>query len=112
MGSLNRLTDIIQPLNSRLKYQTKRPLSWILAIIKVIDLEIHLSLTCELTTNRHKHFTTRISLPATHQWSIKASSKAKHLGCFELTLQEKLLKSTLEHSDHAFRRELSRYASK
>ena len=37
--------------------------------------------------------------------SVKASSKAKHSGCFELTLQENPLKRTLEHSDHAFMRE-------
>ena len=81
MGSLNTVTDIIQPLNSRLKYQTKKPFSWILAFTKAISV---------------------LSLPATHQGSIKASSKAKHLGCFELTLQEKLLKRTLDHSDHYF----------
>jgi len=30
MGSLNRLTDVIHPLNSRLKYHTKKPFPWIL----------------------------------------------------------------------------------
>ena len=62
MSSLNRLTHIIKPLNSLLKYQIKKPFSWIFA------------------------FTKAISLPVTHQGSIKASSKAKYLGCFELTL--------------------------
>ena len=59
---------------------------------------IHLSLMCELTTNRLKRFSTRTSLPATHQGSVKVSSKAKHLGCFELTLLKRPLMSTLDNS--------------
>ena len=72
---------------SRLKYQTKKPFSWILVFTKAIDFKIHLSLTCKLNTSRHIHFNTRISLPATHQGSVKSSPKAKHLGCFERTLK-------------------------
>ena len=53
---------------------------------------IILSLTCKLSTSRQKHFSIHISLPATHQGSVKASSKAKHLGFFKLTLQKPLLK--------------------
>ena len=68
-----------------------------LAITKVIDLMIHLSLMCELTTNRLKRFNTHTSLPATHQGSVKVSSKAKHLGCFELTLLKRPLLLTLEN---------------
>ena len=37
------------------------------AFTKARDLKIHLSLRCELTTSQQKHFSTRISLPATHQ---------------------------------------------
>ena len=40
---------------------------------------------CELTTNRLKRFNTHTSLPATHQGSVKVSSKAKHLGSSETT---------------------------
>ena len=40
-------------------------------VTKVIDLKIHLSLTCELTTCRQKHVSTRTSLHATHQGSVK-----------------------------------------
>ena len=39
---------------------------FVFAFTKAIDLKIHLSLRCELTTSRQKHFSTRISLPATH----------------------------------------------
>ena len=55
------------------------------AFTKAIDLKIHLSLRCKLTTSRQKHFSTRISLSATHQGSVKVSSKTKHLSCLELT---------------------------
>ena len=58
------------------------------AFTKAIDLKIHLSLRCGLTTSRQKHFTARISLPATHQGSVKVSSKTKHLSCLELTPQK------------------------
>ena len=34
-------TDIAQPINSRLKYQTKKSFSWTLAFTKATDLEIH-----------------------------------------------------------------------
>ena len=102
MGLLNRLTDIIQRLNSRLKYQTKEPFSWIHAFTKAIDFEKGLSLTCELTTSRQKHFNIHISLPATYQGSVKASSKAKHLDFFEPTPQRILLKKISKHSDHAY----------
>ena len=44
----NRLTDIIQPSNLQLKYQTKKSYSWILVFTKGIDFEKHLSLMCEL----------------------------------------------------------------
>ena len=44
----------------------------------------NLSLTWEPTTSRQKHFSTRISLPATHQGSVKVSSKVKHLGSLRL----------------------------
>ena len=68
----------------------------LLALTKAIDLKIHLSLTCEPTTSRQKHqFGTRISLPVTHQGSIKVSSKAKHLGCFEQTYYINKFKSRL-----------------
>ena len=59
--------------NLRLKYQRKRLFSWIHAFTKVIDLKKHLSLTCAPITSRQKHFSTRISLPATHQGSVEAS---------------------------------------
>ena len=72
---------------SRLKYQTKKPFSWTLVFTKAIDFKIHLSLTCELNTSRQIHFNTRISPPATHQGSVKASPKAKHLGCLSRTLK-------------------------
>ena len=62
----------------------------------------HLSLMCELTTNRLKRFSTRNSLPTTHQGSVKVSSKAKHLGCFELTLLKRPLMSTSDNSNHAY----------
>ena len=58
----------------------------LLAFTKAIDLKIHLSLTCESTISQQKHFSTRVSLPATHQGSVKVSLKAKHLGCFEIEL--------------------------
>ena len=51
-------------------------------------------------------FCTRISLPATHQGSIKVSSKTKHLGCFELTPQKQLFKKILDNSNHVYMREL------
>jgi len=38
LGSMNRLTDITQPINSRLKYQTKKPFSWILAFTMAAGL--------------------------------------------------------------------------
>ena len=34
-------TDIAQPINSRLKYQTKKSFSWTLAFTKATDLEIY-----------------------------------------------------------------------
>ena len=71
-------------------------------IYKGNRLEIHISLTCKLTTSRQKHFSIHISLPATHQGSVKASSKAKHVGVFKLTIQKVLLKRVLKHSGHAF----------
>ena len=101
-GSLNRLTDIIQPSNLRLKYQTKKPFSWIPVFTKGIHFEKHLSLKCELITSRQKHFNIHISLPATHQGSARGSSKAKHLDFFEPTPQKNLLRRILEHSNHAF----------
>ena len=69
----------------------------LLAFTKAIDLKIHLSLTCEPTISQQKHFSRRISPPATHQGSVKVSSTAKHLGCFELTFHEntRQLKSRL-----------------
>ena len=57
---------------------------------------------CELTTNRLKRFSTRTSLPTTHQGSVKVSSKAKHLGCFELTLLKRPLMSTSDNANHAY----------
>ena len=78
----------------------------LLAFTKVIDLQIHLSLTCEPTISQQKHFSTRISLPATHQGSVKVSSKAKHLGCFELTTQRQLFMKILDNSNHAYTREV------
>ena len=53
-------------------------ISILFAFTKAIDLKILLSLRCELTKSRQKHFSTRISLPATHQGSVKVSSKMKH----------------------------------
>jgi hypothetical protein len=89
MGSLNRQTDIIQALNLRLKYQVRKPFSWILVFTKAIDLTIRPSLTlaCALTTRRQKNFSSRISLSAARQGLVKASLKTKHLG-FELTLKK------------------------
>ena len=48
-------------------------------------------LTCELTTSRQKHFSTHISLPATHQGSERVSSKANHLNFSEPTPRKILL---------------------
>ena len=76
------------------------------AFTKAIDLKIHLSLRCELTTSRQKHFSTRISLPATHQGSVKVSSKTKHLSCLELTPQKQLFMKILDNSNHAYMREV------
>ena len=45
---------------------------------------------------------THISLPATHQGSVKVSSKAKHLDCFELIPQKQPLVKILENSNHAY----------
>ena len=78
----------------------------LLAFTKAIDLKIHLSLMCELTISQQKHFSTRISLPATHQGSVKVSSKAKHLGSFELTPQKQLFMKILDNSNHAYTREV------
>ena len=100
--NFHRLTGIIQPSNLRLKYQTKKSYSWILVFTKGIDFEKHLSLTCELTTSRQKHFSIHISLPATHQGSERVSSKAKHLDFSEPTPRKTLLRRISEHSDHAF----------
>ena len=61
---------------------------------------------CELTISQQKHFSTRISLPATHQGSVKVSSKAKHLGSFELTPQKQLFMKILDNSNHAYTREV------
>ena len=76
------------------------------AFTKAINKKVHLSLICEPTTSQHKHFTTRISLPATHQGSVKVSSKAKCLGCFELTPQKQLFMKILDNSNHAYTREV------
>ena len=78
-----------------------------IAFTKAIDLKLHLSLTCEPTTSRQKHFSTSISLPATHQGSINVSSKTKHLGCFEITPQGQLFKKI---SDNSTQERLSRYS--
>ena len=77
----------------------------LLALTKAIDLQIHLSLTCEPTISQQKHFSTRISLPATHQ-GVKVSSKAKHLGCFKLTPQKQVFMKILDNSNHAYTREV------
>ena len=82
--------------------KAKKSYSWILVFTKGIDFEKHLSLTCELTTSRQKHFSIHISLPATHQGSERVSSKAKHLDFSEPTPQKILLRRISEHSDHAF----------
>ena len=74
-----------QPSNLRLKYQTKKQFPWIPAFTKGIHFEKHLPLMCELTTSQQKHFSIRISLPATHQGSARISSKAKYLDFFEPT---------------------------
>ena len=62
-----------------------------------------------------KTLRTRISLPVTrgvtYQGSIKSSSKTKHFGCFELTLQKQLLRRILENFKSA-RERLSRYSGK
>ena len=72
-----------------IKYQTKKPFSWILNCVCKGDRfrETFIQLTCELTTSRQKHFSIYISLSATHQGSVKVSSKEKHQ-----TPKKKLLK--------------------
>ena len=76
------------------------------AFTKAIDLKLHLSLRFELTTSRQKHFSTRISFSATHQGSVKVSSKTKHLSCLELTPQKQLFMKILDNSNHAYMREV------
>ena len=72
--------DTIQPLNSRLKYQTKKPFSWILTFTNkgdrfrntsILDVRTHYKPT---ETFQYTYF------PSchTHQGSVKASSKAQH----------------------------------
>ena len=45
---------------------------------------------------------THISLPATHQGSVKVSSKVKHFDCFELIPQKQPLMKILDNSNHAY----------
>ena len=101
-GVTNRSLKIVTGLHDSCCAQ----ISILFAFTKAIDLKILLSLRCELTTSRQKHFSTRISLPATHQGSVKVSSKMKHLSCLELTPQKQLFMKILDNSNHAYMREV------
>ena len=82
---------------------------YLFAFTKAIDLKIHLSLRCELTTSRQKHFSTRISLPATHQGSdgkdcIK--NEALRLLRTQFLSRKQLFMKILDKSNHAYMREV------